>query len=140
MLFRSRPQQAWPRPSRRRSPCRRPSPWPAPTPPPKPRAGPYRYYKLDVKAGYGSSVQLSEISLKGAYISPSKYDILFTGDWKDVTVDGYLEELTKLFYNSYPRLYQRWGNGTEPTTITFKADNNYDGVAYCQGTTVFYRF
>ena len=79
---------------------------------------------------------MSEISLKGAYISPSKYDILFTGDWKDVTVDGYLEELTKLFYNSYPRLYQRWGNGTEPTTITFKADNNYDGVAYCQGTTV----
>ena len=100
------------------------------------KVGSYRYYKLDVKAGYGSSVQLSEISLKGAYISPSKYDILFTGDWKDVTVDGYLEELTKLFYNSYPRLYQRWGNGTEPTTITFKADNNYDGVAYCQGTTV----
>lgn len=100
------------------------------------KVGSYRYYKLDIKAGYGSSVQLSEISLKGAYISPSKYDILFTGDWKDVTVDGYLEELTKLFYNSYPRLYQRWGNGTEPTTITFKADNNYDGVAYCQGTTV----
>ena len=100
------------------------------------KVGSYRYYKLDVKAGYGSSVQLSEISLKGAYISPSKYDILFTGDWKDVTVDGYLEELTKLFYNSYPRLYQRWGNGTEPTTITFKADKNYDGVAYCQGTTV----
>ena len=100
------------------------------------KVGSYRYYKLDIKAGYGSSVQLSEISLKGAYISPSKYDILFTGDWKDVTVDGYLEELTKLFYNSYPRLYQRWGNGTEPTTITFKADKNYDGVAYCQGTTV----
>ena len=68
------------------------------------KVGSYRYYKLDIKAGYGSSVQLSEISLKGAYISPSKYDILFTGDWKDVTVDGYLEELTKLFYNSYPRL------------------------------------
>ena len=100
------------------------------------KVGSYRYYKLDIKAGYGSSVQLSEISLKGDYISPSKYDILFTGDWKDVTVDGYLEELTKLFYNSYPRLYQRWGNGTEPTTITFKADKNYDGVAYCQGTTV----
>ena len=45
--------------------------------------------------------------MKGATVSPSKYDILFTGDWKDVTVDGYLEELTKLFYNSYPRLYQR---------------------------------
>ena len=33
------------------------------------KVGSYRYYKLDVKAGYGSSVQLSEISLKGAYIS-----------------------------------------------------------------------
>lgn len=100
------------------------------------KVGTYQYYKLDVQAIYGSGCQISEISMKGATVSPSKYDILFTGDWKDVTVDGYLEELTKLFYNSYPRLYQRWGNGTEPTTITFKADNNYDGVAYCQGTTV----
>ncbi len=100
------------------------------------KTGSYKYYKMDVKASYGNSIQLSEIALRGATVSPSKYDILFTGDWNDVTVDGYLEELTKLFYNSYPRLYQRWGNGTEPTTITFKADNNYDGVAYCQGTTV----
>ena len=100
------------------------------------KVGTYQYYKLDVQAIYGSGCQISGISMKGATVSPSKYDILFTGDWKDVTVDGYLEELTKLFYNSYPRLYQRWGNGTEPTTITFKADNNYDGVAYCQGTTV----
>lgn len=100
------------------------------------KVGTYQYYKLDVQAIYGSGCQISEISMKGATVSPSKYDILFTGDWKDVTVDGYLEELTRLFYNSYPRLYQRWGNGTEPTTITFKADNNYDGVAYCQGTTV----
>ncbi len=100
------------------------------------KVGTYQYYKLDVQAIYGSGCQISEISMKGATVCPSKYDILFTGDWKDVTVDGYLEELTKLFYNSYPRLYQRWGNGTEPTTITFKADNNYDGVAYCQGTTV----
>ena len=100
------------------------------------KTGSYKYYKMDVKASYGNSIQLSEIALRGATVSPSKYDILFTGDWNDVTVDGYLEELTKLFYNSYPRLYQRWGNGTEPTTITFKADKNYSGVAYCQGTTV----
>ena len=100
------------------------------------KTGSYKYYKMDVKASYGNSIQLSEIALRGATVSSSKYDILFTGDWNDVTVDGYLEELTKLFYNSYPRLYQRWGNGTEPTTITFKADKNYSGVAYCQGTTV----
>ena len=93
------------------------------------KTGSYKYYKMDVKASYGNSIQLSEIALRGATVSPSKYDILFTGDWNDVTVDGYLEELTKLFYNSYPRLYQRWGNGTEPTTITFKADKNYSGVA-----------
>ena len=72
------------------------------------KTGSYKYYKMDVKASYGNSIQLSEIALRGATVSPSKYDILFTGDWNDVTVDGYLEELTKLFYNSYPRLYQRW--------------------------------
>ena len=70
------------------------------------KTGSYKYYKMDVKASYGNSIQLSEIALRGATVSPSKYDILFTGDWNDVTVDGYLEELTKLFYNSYPRLYQ----------------------------------
>ena len=95
------------------------------------RLVPYRYYKLDVKAGYGSSVQLSEISLKGAYISPSKYDILFTGDWKDVTVDGYLEELTNCS-TTVIRVIPDGVLRTEPTTITFKADNNYDGVAYCR--------
>lgn len=52
------------------------------------------------RRSYGNSIQLSEIALRGATVSPSKYDILFTGDWNDVTVDGYLEELTKLFYNS----------------------------------------
>ena len=53
-----------------------------------------------------------------------------------MTTPGYVDELVKLFYNSYPRLYKRWGTGTEPKTITFKADSTYDGVAYCQGTTV----
>ena len=72
------------------------------------KTGSYKYYKMDVKASYGNSIQLSEIALRGATVSPSKYDILFTGDWNDVTVDVYWEELTKLFYISYPRLYQRW--------------------------------
>ena len=100
------------------------------------RVSAYRYYKLDIKASYGDAIQLSEISLKGASVSTSKYDILFTGDWDLVESKGYVDELVKLFYNSYPRLYKRWGTGTEPTTITFMADKDYDGVAYCLGTTV----
>ena len=50
------------------------------------KTGSYKYYKMDVKASYGNSIQLSEIALRGATVSPSKYDILFTGDWNDVTV------------------------------------------------------
>ena len=49
------------------------------------KVGTYQYYKLDVQAIYGSGCQISEISMKGATVSPSKYDILFTGDWKDVS-------------------------------------------------------
>ena len=45
------------------------------------KTGSYKYYKMDVKASYGNSIQLSEIALRGATVSPSKYDILFTGDW-----------------------------------------------------------
>lgn len=100
------------------------------------KVGTYRYYKLDIKSLAGNSFQLSEIELNGAAISPSKYDILLKGDWDLITSDTYVDELIKLFYNSYPRLYARWGNGTEPKTITFMADRTYDGVAYCQGTTV----
>ena len=100
------------------------------------RADAYKYFKIDFTGLYGSSFQLSEIELTGNTVSPSQYDILFTGDWDQVTVEGYVDELVKLFYNSYPRLYARWGNGTEPKTITFRADKTYDGVAYCAGTTV----
>lgn len=100
------------------------------------RVGTYRYYKLDIKSLAGNSFQLSEIGLNGAAISPSEYDILLKGDWDLINSDTYVDELIKLFYNSYPRLYARWGTGTEPKTITFMADKTYDGVAYCQGTTV----
>ncbi|MBQ9887381.1 MAG: discoidin domain-containing protein [Lachnospiraceae bacterium] len=100
------------------------------------KVGAYTYYKLDIKSLVGNTFQLSEIGLNGAAISPSRYDILLKGDWNLITTPGYVDELIKLFYNSYPRLYARWGTGTEPTTITFMADRNYDGVAYCQGTTV----
>ena len=96
----------------------------------------YQYFKIDFTELYGSSFQLSEIELCGDTVSPSEYDILLTGDWDMITSKNYVSELIKLFYNSYPRLYKRWGDGSEPKTITFKADSTYDGVAYCAGTTV----
>ena len=39
------------------------------------KTGSYKYYKMDVKASYGNSIQLSEIALRGATVSPSKYFI-----------------------------------------------------------------
>nr|MCR5705065.1 discoidin domain-containing protein [Eubacterium sp.] len=98
--------------------------------------GTFSYYKMDISELYGTGFQLSEISMNGCAISPSEYDIMFTGDWDMIQSKSYVKELVKLFYNSYPRLYKRWGTGTEPKTITFRADKDYDGVAYCQGTTV----
>lgn len=97
---------------------------------------PYVYYKLEVTDLMSSNWQLAEIKMNGSYISSNPYDLLLTGDWDKVTASGYVDELIKLFYTSYPRLYARWGSGSEPKTITFKADSNYDGVAYCAGTTV----
>ncbi len=100
------------------------------------KVGKYKYFKMDIATLDGQAFQLSEIALNGAAISPSEYDILFYKDWDKITNKGYVNELIKLFYNSYPRLYKRWGTGTEPKTITFMADKDYDGVAYCAGTTV----
>lgn len=100
------------------------------------KVGKYSYYKIDFKSAESNAFQLSEITLNGAAISPSKYDIMFYKDWDRITNKNYVKELIKLFYNSYPRLYKRWGTGTEPTSITFMADKDYDGVAYCAGTTV----
>lgn len=100
------------------------------------KVGTYKYFKIDFTELYGNSFQLSEIELCGNTVSPSKYDILFFGDWDLITSETYVNELVKLFYNSYPRLYARWGDGSEPTTITYRADKDFDGVAYCAGTTV----
>ncbi len=71
---------------------------------------------------------------KAKYDSP--YQLIFEGDWEEIRHDDYLDNLIDLFYNVYPRLYQRWGTGEEPKVITFKADKTYDGVAYCAGTLV----
>ena len=75
-------------------------------------------------------------------VTPPKYEsefsLLFTGDWELVKREDYLSDLIDLFYNAYPRLYARWGvdDPNVPKTITFVADKNYDGVAYCAGTIV----
>ena len=66
----------------------------------------------------------------------SPYTLIFQGDWELVRDEEYLPNLIDLFYNVYPRLYKRFADGTEPKQITFMADKNYDGVAYCSGTLV----
>jgi len=73
-------------------------------------------------------------------ITPAKYEsayrLQFIGEWEQVKDPEYLPNLVDLFYNVYPRLYARFAFGTEPKEITFEADKQYDGVAYCQGTRV----
>ncbi|MBQ7364896.1 MAG: discoidin domain-containing protein [Clostridia bacterium] len=68
----------------------------------------------------------------------SEFKLIFQGDWELVKREDYLSDLVDLFYNVYPRLYARWGVGDPnvPKTISFVADKNYDGVAYCAGTIV----
>jgi len=66
----------------------------------------------------------------------SQYRLQFIGEWEQVKDPEYLPNLVDLFYNVYPRLYARFAFGTEPKEITFEADKQYDGVAYCQGTRV----
>ena len=71
----------------------------------------------------------------------SEYSLMFQGDWELIKDKEYLPNLIDLFYNVYPRLYARFSldeydKKAEPKVITFMADKNYDGVAYCAGTTV----
>ena len=66
----------------------------------------------------------------------SEYRLQFIGEWEQVKDPNYLPNLVDLFYNVYPRLYARFAFGSEPKEITFEADKQYDGVAYCSGTRV----
>nr|MCR5793476.1 hypothetical protein [Lachnospiraceae bacterium] len=75
----------------------------------------YQYFLLQVEDNGGFyGIQIADISLKGDattqegnVMSTSEYDILFAGDWDEITNEEYVSELVKLFYNSYPRLYAR---------------------------------
>ena len=68
----------------------------------------------------------------------SEFHLQFVGDWELVKRDDYLSDLVDLFYNVYPRLYKRFGEGDAkvPREVTFKADKGYTGVAYCSGSLV----
>lgn len=96
----------------------------------------YLNFSIDSgNAGYPYLMSVPFTITEGEHFN-SDYKLIFAGDWDLVTAEGYQESLVRLFYNSYPRLYARWGDGSEPKTITFHADKGYDGVAYAQGTKV----
>ncbi len=59
----------------------------------------------------------------------SEFQLVFEGDWDQVTDPDYQRRLENTFYAVYPKLYARWGTGAEPKTIRFIADSSYDGVA-----------
>jgi len=75
-------------------------------------------------------------------ITPMKYESPFRlkieGDWELINRKDYVDDLIELFYNVYPRIYQRFGEGDPnvPMTITFKADKNSEAIAYNAGTLI----
>ena len=93
-------------------------------------------YYLNLCVDGGSCVASVPITISESEFTSRRYHLLYTGDWDLITDPNYQSTLTDLFYSTYARLYARWGTGTEPTTITFTADPNYDGVAYAMGTQV----
>ncbi len=64
------------------------------------------------------------------------YHLQFAGDWDLVPNENYQDALIEQFYKTYPKLYARWGIGSEPKVVTYIADSTYDGVAYSIGRIV----
>ncbi len=93
-------------------------------------------YYVNICSDGGEFLKSIPIKISAGEFNDRKYHLLYTGDWDLITDPAYQANLTDLFYNTYSRLYARWGNGSEPTTITFTADPAYDGVAYAMGTQV----
>ena len=59
-----------------------------------------------------------------------QYHLLYAGSWDLLNdFDGYKQYVDDLFYNTYPRLYARWGLGNEPTDITFSVEPDLHGAA-----------
>lgn len=63
------------------------------------------------------------------------YKLYYAGNWELITTEGYRDYMTDVFYSTYPRLYKRWGTGTEPTAIYYDAVNS-NGIAWNLGKTV----
>ncbi|MBT9693037.1 discoidin domain-containing protein [Eubacterium ventriosum] len=100
------------------------------------KIGTYIQYKMEITELYGSSFQISDITLRGNSVPDREFKALFVGDWDQVTAKGYKEALYNAFYEVYPRQYKRWGTGSEPKRIFVRADKGYDGVAYTSGSSI----
>ena len=72
----------------------------------------------------------TELQYEGAY------SLVFKGDWHLVKDETYRDRLAWLFYSVYPRLYERWGTGSEAKSVTLLLDSSYDGVAAAGGSQV----
>ncbi len=94
-------------------------------------------YYLNIGIKGGECVASVPIKIEQSDFSKNEYKLLYAGDWDEIRDPNYQVTLSKLFYNTYARLYERFAIiGNEPKTITFGCDPTYDGVAYCQGTKV----
>ena len=72
----------------------------------------------------------TELQYEGAY------SLVFMGDWQLIKDETYRDRLAWLFYSVYPRLYERWGTGSEAKSVTLLLDSSYDGVAAAGGSQV----
>ena len=62
--------------------------------------------------------------------------LVFAGEWDSIADKEYKVRLENLFYSFYPVILRRWGIGGEPHTITFTAEHDPEGVAYCSGSDI----
>lgn len=67
--------------------------------------------------------------------SSGTYHLLYKGEWDMIADQDYVGNLSNLYHKTYPRLYKRWGTGTEPTTTTFLAVDD-GSIGWSAGTTI----
>ena len=61
--------------------------------------------------------------------SSKEFKVVFEGEWDKITDEEYKHALQNEFYQVYPRLYTRWGTGSEPKTIHLIAESNTEDIA-----------
>ena len=64
------------------------------------------------------------------------YHLQYAGDWDAIIDKSYQQNLTDLFYNTYPRLCARWGVGTEPKVVTMGCGEHIGCCAFSAGDRV----